>query len=699
VSLLAVMACIGITSPSAGQVWTGLVSPGRASVVNEGSQFTLRNEVVAATWQILGNRVDLTHLSGVGAENLIGSRFSHFNPFVIHIDGKAVGADSAGVSRLGGPTARPLAADPDATRLADRSRGQEVAVPYRYSAGDKTLDIQWVATLRDGSTYVRQRIDITATAGTWDIDNVSVTDFTAAAGELAGTLPSNPFVSGNVFVGQEHPMAEHRGASRHHRYTTSRQAPLTQGQSMTSSMAIGFGPDTRQLRRAFAYYLNRERVTPYRQFLHYNSWYDIAHPGRPTRFDETEALDRIQRFGQELKSERGLRLESYIFDDPWDNVSGTATDVWQFDPVRHPNQWQKMKRAARAQGAALGSWMSPQGGYGDFRKTRLATVAANTLPYDTSAGVFTLSDPAYLARYREVTLDFVTNQGVNYFKFDGFASGRDAEREALIALIDELRSVEPALFINTTVGSWATPYFLMISDSIWRGGEDLGQAGTGSERQRWITYRDDVTHDTFVGGSTLFPIHSLMLHGLVVAPYAHIPGLRTATVDEFKQDARALFAMGVNLQELYIAPNHPDTGAPIMTEELWDVLAEAARWARANERLFGDMHWVGGDPGSGHVYGTAAWMPDAAMLMLRNPRDVPQQIVVDVGDAFELPPGATTRYRLASPWMEDADLPSMDLVAGVGHTFTLAPYEVRVLDASPLAHSGVRAGTDNATSR
>jgi hypothetical protein len=456
---------------------------------------------------------------------------------------------------------------------------------------------------------------------------------------------------------------------------------IAQGDKMTMSAVIGMVPPN-QLKRGFSYYLNRERITPYRTFLHYNSWYDIAHSDRSKKFTEAECLDRIQKYGQELTSERGVALKTYAWDDPWDNMSGTATDVWQFDPVRHPNEWLTMKSAAAAQGASMGAWMSPRGGYGGFLGIRINTATSNGLPYNTSGGTFKLSDSPYFTRYRDVAMDMVNNQGVNYYKFDGFTAGQDAERERLFNLIDELRVIKPELFINTTVGSWASPYFLMYSDSIWRQGGDIGTTGSGTTRQQWITYRDGQAYNNIVQPSPLFPINSLMLHGIVLARYAHIAGLRTTTPEEFKQEVRSYFSYGVNLQELYIGPDDPDSGTPIMTEELWDILAEGALWAQANEDVMSDSHWIGGNPNSGDIYGTASWIRKKALMMLRNPSSSAQSITLDPKDIFVLPDSETVRqFVMKSPWAEDAADAPVVLMAGKPHQFDLAPFEVLVLQS------------------
>merc|ERR1711920_902339 len=53
------------------------------------------------------------------------------------------------------------------------------------------------------------------------------------------------------------------------------------------------------------------------------------------------------------------------------------------------------------------------------------------------------------------------------------------------------------IWINLTTGTWASPFFLLWADTIWRGGADVG--GTErrtvvnralSKRQRWINWRN-----------------------------------------------------------------------------------------------------------------------------------------------------------------------------------------------------------------
>jgi hypothetical protein len=137
------------------------------------------------------------------------------------------------------------------------------------------------------------------------------------------------------------------------------------------------------------------------------------------------------------------------------------------------------------------------------------------------------------------------------------------------------------------------------------------------------------------------------------------------------------------LQELYITPS-------LLSKANWDDLAEAAKWSRRNAETLKDTHWIGGDPRWLSIYGWAAWSPQKAILTLRNPSDKPQDFVVDIGKAFELPPTASQRYLAKSPWTEDVAQQAVNLDAGQPFTFHLAPYQVLTWEALPRRKSRVK---------
>jgi hypothetical protein len=277
----------------------------------------------------------------------------------------------------------------------------------------------------------------------------------------------------------------------------------------------------------------------------------------------------------------------------------------------------------------------------------------------------------------------VTRYGVNQFKFDGTGNAStvfpgslfDSDFSAAIHLIERLRQQDPGIFINLTTGTLPSPFWLRYADSIWRDGDDHSFDGVGSWRQKWITYRDEQTYRNIVLGGPLYPLNSLMLHGLIYAQ--HAKNLGTDPDGDFTSEVRDYFGTGTQLQEMYITPS-------LLTAKDWDALAEAAKWSRANAAVLKDTHWIGGDPGKLEVYGWASWSPEKGIVTLRNPSDKAQTFALDVEKAFELPKGAAQNYKLSSPWAADEAKGSVQLVAGKPWKIELEPFQVLTFDAQPI---------------
>ena len=276
----------------------------------------------------------------------------------------------------------------------------------------------------------------------------------------------------------------------------------------------------------------------------------------------------------------------------------------------------------------------------------------------------------------------ITKYGANQFKFDGTGNAGtvfpgslfDSDFSAAIHLIERLREQEPNLFINLTTGTWPSPFWLRYADSIWRGGDDHNFDGVGSRRQKWITYRDEQTYRNVVEGGPLYPLNSLMLHGIIYAQKAE--GLNTDPDNDLSDEVHDYFGTGTQLQEMYITPS-------LLTKKNWDDLAESAKWSRANAAVLKDTHWIGGDPGKLEVYGWASWTPAKGIVVLRNPSDRAQEFRLDVGKAFELPENAVRVYRAHHVWAADRRA-VYTLRAGFEQRFLLQPFEVMTLDAEPV---------------
>lgn len=166
-----------------------------------------------------------------------------------------------------------------------------------------------------------------------------------------------------------------------------------------------------------------------------------------------------------------------------------------------------------------------------------------------------------------------------------------------------------------------------------------------------------------------------MLHGVIWAQ--HADRLATAEPADFRSEVRTFFGSGVQLQELYLSPE-------LLTEQGWDDLAAAAKWARSHADILKDAHWIGGDPSRLEPYGWAAWTPRLGLVTLRNPSATGASFRLDPGRLFELPAGAAGRFQVRSAYA-DTRVPMALLEAGQPVAIDLSPFQVLVLELQPTA--------------
>ncbi len=638
------------------------VLPSLASCRLSGDEVSLTTGGVTGTWTVADGS-----FRPVGLRDALGGGTlpTPAEAFVLSlVDGSTIGGSDMRIQH--GPIRENLRADARASRFADRVGGTGIRIELEDRASG--LGVTWRALAREGSKYLRQEITLRATKGEVPIKQIVLIDVDLPGASVSGEVRGSPIVAGDAWLGFEHPLSEASVDGTHARAVLARELPLRPGTTFTVSSVVGSAPSG-QLRRGFLEYIERERAHPYRPFLHYNSWYDL---GYFNKYDEAGALAVIQAFGEQLHTKRNVTLDSFLFDDGWDD----SRTLWHFNSG-FPDGFTKVREAAARYGAAPGVWMSPWGGYGKPRQERLEYGKAQG--FETNEGGFALSGPKYYERFHDTCEQFIEKYGVNQFKFDGTGNASrvvpgsrfDSDFDAMISLIGDLRDLKPDLYVNLTTGTYPSPFWLRYCDSIWRGGSDHSFAGVGTQRQQWITYRDGDTYAGIVKKGPLYPLNSLMLHGLIYAK--HAKGLDTDPDGDFRSEIRDYFGTGTQLQEMYITPE-------LLSAENWDDLAQAARWSRENRGTLVDTHWVGGDPAELDPYGWASWSAEKGILVLRNPSDRAQTLEVDVADAFELPDGAPRAYSVVSPWGEGGG--PVRLEAGTAHAFRLEPFEVLTLEGA-----------------
>lgn len=436
----------------------------------------------------------------------------------------------------------------------------------------------------------------------------------------------------------------------------SRQTTLAKDETWKVSAVVGLiAPG--QARRSFLCYSERERAVPWRAFPMYNSWFELNigrndDPNYTTNFNEQQCLDVLGQWKRNLFDKHGVNLSSFVWDDGWD-----AYGTWEFNP-NFPDGFRKLSDAAWDMGSQIGAWLGPVGGYGQS-----GTYRRN---YWSTKGGMQLSNPDYYDTFLRRTTFMLDSYHFNYFKFDGISAQYSAvgpdegnageeNAEGIIDIEQKLRQQKPDLYINTTVGSWASPFWFQVTDAVWRQESDWGTAGNqGSSRDQWITYRDRLVYQNFVQNSSLCPINNIMTHGFMLSKHGN--GVADMSLDykEVLREMRCAFACGSGMVEVYSdfsLMNSIDGG------KLWDDLADCIRWQKAQEDVLPDVHWVGGNPWDGkkaNVYGWAAWNGERATLALRNPSATAQVFTTTLREVFDIPDYIHTSITLSDAFSQTA---------------------------------------------
>ncbi len=399
-----------------------------------------------------------------------------------------------------------------------------------------------------------------------------------------------------------------------------------------------------QKRRSFLAYSERERAVPWRAFPCYISWYELninrnnAAPGSEhTNMTADQVLDVLSHWKTDFYDRYGESPAAYVIDDGWDNYG-----PWTFHSG-FPNEMRDIADAAEEMGAGVGAWLGPVGGYGrsgDYRRAY----------WNEGRGGMQLSNPAYYSTFKAAAENLVKNQGdYKFFKYDGIsaqfsATGPDAgdtgneNAEGIIRLERYVREeLREDIFFNTTVGTWASPFWYQITDATWRQENDYGEVASSNniDRERWITYRDRLVYQNYVSNSPICPINTLMTHGFILSSFGSVS--RNMDYEAVRREMRCAFVCGSGMVELYndyALMNSINKGA------LWADLAECIAWQKRNADVLPDAHWVGGNPWNGSataVYGWAAWNGKKSTLALRNGGNNAQSYTFTLREALNIP--------------------------------------------------------------
>ena len=467
----------------------------------------------------------------------------------------------------------------------------------------------------------------------------------------------------------------------------SRQTTLAKGKTWKVGAVVGIiAPG--QARRSFLCYSERERAVPWRPFPMYNSWFELNidrnnDQNYTGNFNESQCMEVLDQWKQHLFDPYGVGIGSFVWDDGWD-IYGT----WEFNP-NFPDGFQNLSDKAWSMDSQIGAWLGPVGGYGQSGNYRRS--------YWNGKGGMQLSNSAYYNVFLDRTSYMLNTYHFNFFKFDGIsaqfsATGPDAgatgeeNAEGIIDIEQKLREVKPDVFLNTTVGTWASPFWFQVTDAVWRQENDWGTVGNqGNTREQWITYRDRLVYQNFVQNSPLCPINTLMTHGFILSNYGGGVANMSKNYNDIVREMRCAFACGSGMVEVYadFALMNSINGG-----KLWGDLAECIKWQKAQEDVLPDVHWVGGNPWDGskaNVYGWAAWNGERATLALRNPSTSAQTFTTTLREALDIPAYIHTSITLTDAFKQSV-LSGLTLNAPIDID---TPLTLRLAGSSVYIYNGI----------
>lgn len=614
--------------------------PGVAKITQKSNSYQLANKVLKASFINTGGKLYFNGCSELGLQ----PSTELFK--VLLGDGKTITASEMKLEDVKMVT---LAENPSAATASLRYAGKALEARFTY----EELSIVWRTVLRNGSHYLRTEMDIQAAKdlpmkGIVAMNYLVAKNSAYTAPEVVGNTRGAILASNHIFAGLETPMGlnscKDEGNATHIEGLWRRNTTLKAGKTWNISSVVGLVAPN-QLRRSFLAYSERERAVAWRPYPVYISWYELnidrnnaQAPSYKGNMTVEQCADVVSHWKTHFYDKYQMAPKAFVWDDGWDQYG-----TWTFNP-NFPNGFDEPANEAKKMGTGIGAWLGPVGGYGQSGEYRRA--------YWRSKGGMQLSNEDYYNFFIRCCTNMIDRYDFRFFKFDGISAQASAigpdegtrgeeNAEAIISIERAVRQKRPDIFLNTTVGTWASPFWFHFTDAVWRQEGDYGEAGDqGTDRERWITYRDRLVYQNFIQRSPVCPINTLMTHGFILSRWGAVS--KNMDYDGIVREMRCAFACGSGMVELYndyklmdeIKDNQGNAGA------LWKDLAECIKWQQEQADVLPDAHWVGGNPWDGkkaNVYGWAAWNGKKSVLTLRNPSTSAQTFTTTLREALDIP--------------------------------------------------------------
>ncbi len=536
--------------------------------------------------------------------------------------------------------------------------------------------------------YIRKWIELADSAeGIHFLDRVNVENLVFEDKDFSNGSFGQPLFNKDIFVGVEYPAVETtiEGGKVKSGYLVARK--ITPEKFVSYKSVIGVSENQNKLEQSFLKYVERIKVRGTRDFLLYNSWYDFRNKAiaesEESFMNEKNVLHRIETFKNIMLDKYGITLDAFVLDDGWDNYRS----IWEIDTTTLPHKFNPFLEPLKEMKTALGMWASPFCGYSN-RDVRVKWGEEHG--YEGTGDFLCFVGKNYKEQFKKKMVEYTRDFHIGYFKWDGFllacnetqhghlpgAYSRVALIDTYIEMMREVRKINPDLFINITIGSWLSPWWLQYVDCLWMQGEDYAYAEdvpSMNPRDKAITYRDAVLWDDFQNQNLVFPMSSLMTHGIIKGRLNFLGG-KDESLQSFSNEVVMYFMRGVMMWELYVSPD-------LLSDGEWNAIASSVKYSKANKDVLTNTKMILGNPLKREAYGYVHLTKEKGIILLRNPyveaKDVEIKLTENLG---ELDQSKEYYLRVIYPYNF---IYSKPVKANQSVKFDLDSYEMKVIELIP----------------
>ena len=457
---------------------------------------------------------------------------------------------------------------------------------------------------------------------------------------------------------------------------------------------MGITPEP-YVKKWFYQYVKTIRVAPATPYIMYNSWYDLRsadYPNIPE--DAVMNQENVLRIWNLVKKnfidKNNIPINAFVLDDGWDIYESD----WKLRKNQFPNGMRPIADELKKSGTDLGIWFGPAGGY-SFALKRIQWMHDHGYEVTGNLNVagsaqLCLAGKNYSKLFRKRTTDFVKNDHVGYFKWDGIQfscsepdhghpvgiHSRRAVMESVIDKCKAVRAINPDVYLNITSGTWLSPWWVQYANQIWMDAADYAFADVPSmtRRDNAMTYRDYALWDDEHIRQSWFPVSNLMIHGIIKGRLENI-SKEGESLETFTNNAVLYFGRGISMWELYISPD-------ILTDGEWNALSQSIKWAKERFKILSSTFMVGGNPAVGNAYAYLHFLGDKGIIAARNPKVENEHLTIILDPKYGIDENATDLV-IEQIYPKRYIFPRI-FAAGSRLNIDLKGYETAIFEVHPL---------------